>query len=398
MEIRTIEESEFRDFLQIGEFAFQYKLSEEAISKRKSFMRLKDCWAIFENGEMVSKLTIHPMEIWLGEKVMPMGGIAGVATWPEHRRKGYVKALMRKSLEEMKANGQYISMLHPFSFSFYRKYGWEMTHTTSQYEIKPDQLPRLNSQLNGSIERINKDRDRLDQLYNRMASQYSGMLKRTESWWHYAIFDNETDMIAVYKDEDGEDQGYMIYRVKENHMVIDEWVSLTNEAKLHMLDFVSKHDSMLNKITIHPPVDEQFAFLMSDPKIKQEVKSYFMSRVVDVKRFLEEYPFKIEKLNQPIILQVVDSFAEWNNGIFIVRRAEGDGHKVDYHPPKKNATCSHEPSNVIQCDINALSTMFFNYLCPKELAKQGNLSGSDTNIEQLEVVLRNAKPFLYDFF
>ncbi|MCF6136974.1 GNAT family N-acetyltransferase [Pseudalkalibacillus berkeleyi] len=398
MEIRTIEESEFRDFLKMGEFAFQYKLSEEAISKRKTFMRLNDCWALFENGEMASKLTIHPMEIWLGGKVMPMGGIAGVATWPEQRRKGFVKALMKKALEQMKIKGQYVSMLHPFSFSFYRKYGWEMTHTTIKYEIKTDQLPRLSSQSNGSIERIKKESDRLDQIYNRMACKYSGMLKRTDDWWHYSILDNESDMIAVYKDGDGVDQGYMIYKVKENHMVIDEWVSLTNEAKLNMLDFVSKHDSMMNKITIHAPVDESFAFLMADPKINQEVNSYFMSRIVDVKSFLEEYPFKVEKLNQPIILQVVDSFAEWNNGIFIIRIDEGGGHKVDYHPLKEHATCSHEPSNVIQCDINTLSTMFFNYMRPSDLALQGNLSGSKTKIEQIEIVLGNAKPFLYDFF
>jgi predicted acetyltransferase len=121
--IRTVKENEFRDFLHMGEFAFQYELSEEDVKNRRQMMSLENCWALLEDEQMASKLTIHPMEIWLAGKIMPMGGIAGVASWPEYRRKGHIKALMKQSLEVMREQGQYVSMLHPFSFSFYRKYG-----------------------------------------------------------------------------------------------------------------------------------------------------------------------------------------------------------------------------------------------------------------------------------
>lgn len=55
-----------------------------------------------------------------------MGGIAGVATWPENRRGGLVSKLLSKALARMNEEGQVLSCLHPFSVPFYRKFGWEL--------------------------------------------------------------------------------------------------------------------------------------------------------------------------------------------------------------------------------------------------------------------------------
>ncbi|TKH33755.1 GNAT family N-acetyltransferase, partial [Paenibacillus polymyxa] len=38
---------------------------------------------------------------------------------------GMVSRLLTHALEEMKTAGQSLSFLHPFSFAFYRKFGWE---------------------------------------------------------------------------------------------------------------------------------------------------------------------------------------------------------------------------------------------------------------------------------
>ena len=55
-----------------------------------------------------------------------MGGIAGVATYPEYRRNGYVKKLLIQALEKMRNDQQIVSLLHPFDIGFYRKFGWEV--------------------------------------------------------------------------------------------------------------------------------------------------------------------------------------------------------------------------------------------------------------------------------
>jgi predicted acetyltransferase len=97
-------------------------------------------------------------------------------------------------------------------------------------------------------------------------------------------------------------------------MEIEEWINMTAGAKRAMLSYVANHDSMIEKITLNPPVEEKFAFLMTDPKIKQEVSSYFMSRIVDVHKFLKSYPFRKDQETQPLIFQVTDSFVHRNDG------------------------------------------------------------------------------------
>ncbi|WP_408010855.1 enhanced intracellular survival protein Eis [Pseudalkalibacillus sp. A8] len=397
MELRTVTEKEFDDFLAMGEFAFQYELSDEDKRKRREMSDLENCWALFDEGKMASKLLIHPMEIWLGGKVMAMGGIAGVASWPEYRRKGHIKALMKKSLEVMRDNGQSVSMLHPFSVAFYRKYGWELTHSVKKYEIKPEQLATEYEHAIGQVIRINHDIKRLDNIYTQYAQKYAGMLKRTEKWWSYSVLHNPRDIVAVYQDEDGNDKGYLVYRVKKNVMEIEEWVSLNEQAKLTMLQYVRNHDSMVDSIKLHPAIDENFEFLMFDPKIKQEISSYFMSRIVDFKKFIESYPFQAI-FEKPLIVHLDDPFAEWNRGTFIIKKSEGEEVKVDHFPPKEGARCQHPPEKGIQCDINTLTTMFFNYQTPKQLAAQGRLSGKAEEIDMLERNLPEQTPFLYDFF
>ncbi|MCF6410433.1 GNAT family N-acetyltransferase [Pseudalkalibacillus salsuginis] len=397
MELRTITEKEFDDFLAMGEFAFQYELSEEDKEKRRKMTDLGNCWAIFEQGKMASKLLIHPMEIWFGGKVMAMGGIAGVASWPDYRRKGHIKALMKKSLDVMRDNGQSVSMLHPFSVAFYRKYGWELTHAVKKYEIKPEQLAAKYEYAEGRVIRIAHDIERLDNIYAQYAKKYTGMLKRTEKWWRYSVLHDPRDIVAVYQDEEGTDKGYLIYRVKKNVMEIEEWVSLNEQAKLTMLQYVRNHDSMVDSINLHPAIDENFEFLMFDPKIKQEISSYFMSRIVDFKKFIEAYPFQTE-LVKPLIVHLDDPLAKWNRGTFIIKKSDDDVNKVDHFPPKEGARCQHPPEKGIQCDINTLSTMFFNYQTPRQLAAQGRLKGSPEEIEMLERMLPKHPPFLYDFF
>ena len=67
-----------------------------------------------------------------------MGGIGNVTSYPEVRGKGSVRQLMEKALKEMKEQGTVLSYLSPFSYHFYRKFGYEVAFEKRQYDISPD--------------------------------------------------------------------------------------------------------------------------------------------------------------------------------------------------------------------------------------------------------------------
>lgn len=83
-------------------------------------------WAAFDDdGEMMSNFTIPDFQVQFDGSVCRMGGIGGVATLPQYRRRGGIRACFHAALPDMYAKGYDFSYLYPFSTVFYRKFGYE---------------------------------------------------------------------------------------------------------------------------------------------------------------------------------------------------------------------------------------------------------------------------------
>src|SRR5699024_11337253 len=98
---------------------------EEAASER--------IFGYYVDNEPAGKLHVILLEVFIQGTRFCMGGISSVATWPEYRRQGVAKKLLKKSLSDMKEKGDVVSLLHPFNVGFYRKYGWELAFNRKKY-------------------------------------------------------------------------------------------------------------------------------------------------------------------------------------------------------------------------------------------------------------------------
>src|SRR5690242_14662527 len=78
------------------------------------------------NGSIVSCLTIVDTACWIGQGVVRLGGVAGVVTRPALRRRGYAGRLLRETVRTLDEQGYALSALFPFSYDYYRKFGWEL--------------------------------------------------------------------------------------------------------------------------------------------------------------------------------------------------------------------------------------------------------------------------------
>lgn len=222
----------YREVLALSEYAFQYQIGEDQLQERLKRLENHHILGIFDNETLCAKLHMIPFEIFLAGEKVKMGGIASVATYPENRRQGYVKELLKSALAYMKENGYVVSMLHPFHVSFYRKYGWELFSNRLKSTLKKEDL-KLQNGGNGTIKRFKKENHSKDieQVYDTFAKKYSGMLVRDTNWWLQSVY---SDLYAAVYYEKNEPTGYLLYEVKNSKMKVEEFVPLTNDTRIHL--------------------------------------------------------------------------------------------------------------------------------------------------------------------
>ncbi|WP_406652796.1 enhanced intracellular survival protein Eis [Bacillus cereus] len=385
MNVIQLKEDKFREALRLSEYAFQYKVDEERLQQQLTKMKEShEIYGIMEGEDLAAKLHLIPFHIYIGKEKFKMGGVAGVATYPEYRRSGYVKELLQHSLQTMKKDGYTVSMLHPFAVSFYRKYGWELcANLVTCHMIKSDLV--MKKQVNGTVKRFNKENhpEEVEKLYEVFAERFSGMLVREKNWWLQAVYDDLT--LAIYYDENKRAAGYMLYKIENYKMTVEEFVPLHNEARNGLWNFICQHDSMIKELEMTVSENEPLLYSLQEPRVKTEIKPYFMGRIVDVEQFLKQYKLNWNNVQQEVILHITDAFAPWNN--VTVRLANHEITIVEETTEKG-----------IKLDINALSAIMFGYKRPLELNELELISGSDEAIRSIENLVPVRKPFIYDFF
>lgn len=114
MNVVRLKEDKFREVLRLSEYAFQYKVDEERLQQQLTRMKEShEIYGIMEGEKLAAKLHLIPFHIYIGKEKFKMGGVAGVATYPEYRRSGYVKELLQHSLQTMKKTDiQYRCYIH----------------------------------------------------------------------------------------------------------------------------------------------------------------------------------------------------------------------------------------------------------------------------------------------
>ncbi|WP_212125212.1 GNAT family N-acetyltransferase [Bacillus cereus] len=386
MNVIQLKEDKFREALRLSEYAFQYKVDEERLQQQLTKMKESHkIYGIMEGEDLAAKLHLIPFHIYIGKEKFKMGGVAGVATYPEYRRSGYVKELLQYSLQTMKKDGYTVSMLHPFAVSFYRKYGWELcANLVTCHMTKSDLV--MKKQVNGTVKRFNKENHpkEVEKLYEVFAERFSGMLVREKNWWLQAVYDDLT--LAIYYDENKKAAGYMLYKIENYKMTVEEFVPLHNEARNGLWNFICQHDSMIKELEMTVSENEPLLYSLQEPRVKTEIKPYFMGRIVDVEQFLKQYELSWNNVQQEVILHITDAFAPWNN--VSVRLAN---HEITI---MKEETIDKG----IKLDINALSTIMFGYKRPLELNELEFISGSEEEIQAFENIVPVRKAFIYDFF
>lgn len=163
-------------------------------------------------GEIAAVAEYGAEAVWWGGQHLPGAFVGGVATHPEHRRKGYAAALMQAAIHEMRAAGAVICHLWPFSFRYYRKLGWELPAPDLRIFLRPQDLEEALARVPVEVRvrpAAEDDAAALKAAHDRCAQQYNGLTVRSVEWFAERLKDYEA-LLAL--DGAGQPLGYTLYR------------------------------------------------------------------------------------------------------------------------------------------------------------------------------------------
>ena len=388
IEIRQVREDELDAMLECMTTAFGVAKEEWADGFYNGpYNELQYKRVVVADGKVVSCLVFIPSTIYLGGTTVRMGGIAGVATLPDERRHGYAGMLMANSVHALRDLGFATSALYPFSFRYYRKFGWEFAGHCLLYFAKPGLLPAFN-EVSSVRPFTDADLPSVMRLYDEHYRNECGPFVRDEYHWRRHILPKAAEKL-VY-DRDGV-QGYLLARRHEEdgeqRFGIYEAVASTDEARRGLVSFLARTDvdkvgwlactrdlDSMGLITPRAHWEEGY-----DPRAEIKVTPSLMFRIIDLRASMEALTKRTTDFAGELSIIVSDEIGVWNEPVTIKDGEVSAGIGRDW----------------MKADVRILSQIYIGYLSPADAFSQGLIEVSSPEALALaETLFPPSEPFI----
>lgn len=394
MTVRTLTSEDFEDLYQLNLYAFHFKHTTESKERMQKEFDYGHALGSFSENQLTSSLILFPFEVYYHGQVFKMGGIGNVTSYPEVRGQGHIRQLMTTNLKEMKERGMVLSYLAPFSYNFYRKFGYEVTFEERQYTIKPEDFGSFKSP-EQTVKRVSWEdqKEAIKAIYDEKMKQSTGPLKRSDWIWDNRIMVSDKKNLALYQDEKGVPKGYIHYEFSGenlNHFEINELMALTGDAEKALWEFIASHAAGFEKFTFTARSNQKVAHLFREADLTQKMVSGMMARIVDMENFLKQFPFEAVG-KQAFYLEVTDDTAEWNAKVF----------KLSVTEDQTTVSVVNQPEDTtffMRASIQTWTQLFMQYKKVTDLHFEGALESSKNTAQALQNILPEGVPELHDFF
>lgn len=347
-QIRLLEKAEIEEANYIWSQAFRRGRRGDSDWVDNTHGGTFTCGVWDQNG-LQAVVVVCDYRVHLGaEVVAPMGGIGGVACLPASRGKGYAGDALRYALQQMRERGFYLSALFPFSWDYYRRFGWEWVGVRREYRV-PTGILQVAPETASVRAYRSEDRPALIATYTAFAQRYRGAFLRTEVAWDQILNSTEKEHTFTYVyEQDGRIEGYFTYRGgEEKETGLREWVALTPRAYRGLLGLLRRHEMQVEHFKWKVPADDPFWAFGYHWDIETSIQPATQGRVVDVPRALEAWRPAPGVCGRAVI-RVRDDAAPWNTGTWQISCEERN---VQVRP------ATEEPQ--VTLDIQALSQAYY---------------------------------------
>lgn len=392
---RPVYDGDLNEFHRLLNYAFWPTESFEPIESSEDIpapATVGESRGLYDDGELVSTVTHHWLTLRIRGEYRAVAGVSAVSTPPKHRRKGFVRQLLFESLREYRKRDQYYSVLWPFEYSFYRKFGWGMCNEAAAITCPPDALSfvdRVNIPSGSAFVDLETDRwEELARVYE-ACNDHDLAMRRTEEWWRKRVFQGwKSDPYVSGWERDGELRGYLVYAIEEeDDRTMNVWDIgyVDHEAYVELIRFCRYHDSQVECVSIRDADGTVLHDCVDDPReVEIEISPGPMIRIVDVEQALSDLSYSA---GGSVVLSVNDELADWNDGCFRITVEDG------------TASCEPTTENPdATVDVATLSQIAVGYCSVERAIRIGNVDATESAGRTLSKLFPKRETFLREGF
>jgi predicted acetyltransferase len=340
--------------------------------------------AMTADGRPVGTAAAYSFELTLpGEILVPAAGVTAVGVLPSHRRQGVLSAMMRHQLTELRARGEFLSVLLATEALIYRRFGYGPATYTQRLTVPRHQaalaLPRACATIGavadapttgsdtGSVELLRRAEcgEILEEVYDRYRRAQPGALSRPHRWWALRAgrppVSPAPRYVAVHRDADGVPDGYASYSVGEpGTLTVDETIATDDAVFTALARFVLGHDLVTQVVFEHFPPEHPLRWQLADFNAGQvsDHTDWLWVRLLDVPRALTARGWFTDG---ELVLDVDDPFlGERGRYLLTVRDAHADCVPTDREPD-------------LSLDVSDLGSVYLGGTVPSTLVRAGHI-------------------------
>ena len=335
---------------QVIDTAFLHPWDEEAARNEAreqaegTAAQPEEAWGLYDDSDaMVASVATIPRAFFFGGEAVPVGEIHMVGSLPEARGGGYARALIREILGHFAQRGDVFAALIPFSYSFYRKFGFELAARILTQRVPIDQLAGLRCDYEVTRLASEDDVAEIRAFYEKFASARNLAELRGDAAWAYKGGGEYGERDFMHSDCQGytyvlRDAGVVcayvtfIYVTGADGPFVGE-LKVTDiaydspQALLGVLGFLYRMRAKVTHVTLELPDDLDLGIVLPECEdVERTLGGHVMLRVLDVVRALELMPHPAGEGSY--VVRVEDAFMPANSGAYRVTFG-ADGTRVE---------------------------------------------------------------------
>lgn len=342
-EIRHLAPGEAGQYIDWIAAGFYDEVSEELRGRIGRLVSPERDLVALDAGRVVGTAVSIPFVLTVPGGELPAVGVTGVTVHMTHRRRGILRLLMRRQLDEARERGEPLAVLWASEGGIYPRFGYGLASMNGRMQAERDRMVLRGGSGKGRARLLDAAEalELLPPLYEAVRRRSPGFYARSPEWWELKTLADAPEsrhgggpLFRALLELDGVPAGYALYRmahtwtqgVPEGDLQVAEALAVSPAAYRELWRFLFGADLARTVSARHLAVDDPLPLLVTEPtRLRLSVGDGLYLRVVDLQAALSGRGYAS---TGSLVLRVSDAFCPWNEGTWELR-VDDDGVSVE---------------------------------------------------------------------